>query len=100
MDLSSASLTNLSADELALLDQLLADEGIGDSVQDIQPRSADSEPVLSFAQERLWFLEQWQPGTAVYHISFALQLDGDLDVVDRGAGLPLLEKPQTLLGER
>ena len=35
---------------------------------------------LSFAQERLWFLERLQPGTAFYNISRALRLDGSLDV--------------------
>ncbi|MFB9928498.1 amino acid adenylation domain-containing protein, partial [Amycolatopsis halotolerans] len=35
---------------------------------------------LSFPQRRLWFLEQWEPGTALYHISGALRLRGRLDV--------------------
>ncbi|UFP93834.1 non-ribosomal peptide synthetase [Gloeobacter morelensis] len=34
---------------------------------------------LSFAQERLWFLEQLQPGTCTYHIPIALHLSGPLD---------------------
>ncbi|HEX9732039.1 MAG TPA: amino acid adenylation domain-containing protein [Thermoanaerobaculia bacterium] len=35
---------------------------------------------LSFAQERLWFLEQLRPGTAVYNVPMALALDGPLSV--------------------
>jgi amino acid adenylation domain-containing protein len=35
---------------------------------------------LSFAQERLWFLDQWAPGLAVYNIPLALRLRGPLDV--------------------
>ena len=35
---------------------------------------------LSFGQERLWFLEQLQPGTATYHIPIALRLCGELHV--------------------
>lgn len=35
---------------------------------------------LSFAQQRLWFLEQMSPGDASYHIPGALRLHGVLDV--------------------
>jgi amino acid adenylation domain-containing protein len=35
---------------------------------------------LSFAQQRLWFLEQLQPGTAVYHIPAAVRLTGALNI--------------------
>src|SRR6185295_10104819 len=34
---------------------------------------------LSFAQERLWFMDQMRPGP-LYNLSFALHLSGDLDV--------------------
>jgi amino acid adenylation domain-containing protein len=35
---------------------------------------------LSFAQQRLWFLEQLESNTAAYHIPLVLQLQGDLNV--------------------
>ncbi|HEV2150063.1 MAG TPA: amino acid adenylation domain-containing protein [Longimicrobiaceae bacterium] len=35
---------------------------------------------LSFAQERLWFLERLQPGSALYNILAVLRLGGDLHV--------------------
>jgi amino acid adenylation domain-containing protein/FkbM family methyltransferase len=34
---------------------------------------------LSFAQERLWFLEQMEPGNAVYNVPLALRIRGELD---------------------
>lgn len=40
-----------------------------------------SHPPVSFAQERLWFVQQIDPEMAAYNIPAALQLSGPLDVV-------------------
>ncbi|MDX1996532.1 MAG: non-ribosomal peptide synthase/polyketide synthase [Thermoanaerobaculia bacterium] len=34
---------------------------------------------LSFGQERLWFLDRLEPGSATYNVPFALRLEGALD---------------------
>ncbi|NPD29818.1 non-ribosomal peptide synthetase, partial [Corallococcus exiguus] len=37
-------------------------------------------PPLSFAQQRLWFIDQMEPGTALYNLPVAVRLVGSLDV--------------------
>ncbi|QDL10988.1 hypothetical protein DP113_26435 [Brasilonema octagenarum UFV-E1] len=48
--------------------------------QTISQRDNQEPAPLSFAQQRLWFLEQLEPGKSAYHITKALQLQGDLNV--------------------
>ena len=45
----------------------------------ILPRAKDAELSLSFAQQRLWFLEQLQPNSALYNIPEASRLLGTLN---------------------
>ncbi|HEX3128096.1 MAG TPA: non-ribosomal peptide synthase/polyketide synthase [Thermoanaerobaculia bacterium] len=44
-------------------------------------------PPLSFAQERLWFLDRLEPGTAFYSVPVALRMKGDLNVARLAAAL-------------
>ena len=43
------------------------------------PRLAGSSSPLSFAQERLWFIEQYEQGTNAYHIPMVSELDKTTD---------------------
>ncbi len=50
-----------------------------DAVATITPRPPGEAPPLSSAQERLWFLEQYHPGTTAYTIPLAVRLAGEID---------------------
>ena len=56
-----------------------AAEMAGEGTKQLIPAVARDLPLaLSFGQERLWFLEQLEPGGAAYAIPAALRLDGPL----------------------
>jgi amino acid adenylation domain-containing protein len=50
------------------------------SAPKIAPVSRDGELPLSFAQQRLWFLDQLVPNSPFYNMPLAVGLSGDLDV--------------------
>src|SRR5215471_1619463 len=68
----------LTASELEALRARLAGRG-GRTTTSIVRRPAGSEAVLSFAQQRLWFLDQFEPGGEGYNSGFGLRLRGELD---------------------
>ncbi|HEU0052069.1 MAG TPA: amino acid adenylation domain-containing protein, partial [Longimicrobium sp.] len=53
----------------------------------IVPRADDEPAPLSFAQERLWLVEQLQPGSAAYTVSTGLRVRGALDAEALGRAL-------------
>ncbi|NOK12149.1 AMP-binding protein, partial [Corallococcus exercitus] len=60
----------------------------------IARRPRDGSPLpLSFAQQRLWFLDQLEPDSALYNIPLAIELKGELK-------LEALEQAFTALQER
>jgi len=46
----------------------------------MEPAARNATLPLSFSQQRLWFLDQWEPGNAVYNICRAYYLRGHLDM--------------------
>ncbi|HKA20532.1 MAG TPA: condensation domain-containing protein, partial [Blastocatellia bacterium] len=71
---------DLQAAKRELLANLLRKEGIGHDPKTIYPRQNSDKIPLSFAQQRLWFLDQLDSGKSVYNICRAYRLTGQLDV--------------------
>ncbi|MFC7643992.1 condensation domain-containing protein [Streptosporangium lutulentum] len=44
------------------------------------PRPEGTAPPLSYQQERVWFMEQFAPGTSQYTIPVPMRLTGELDL--------------------
>ena len=57
-----------------------ADSALTFSTESISPVPRDTDLPLSFAQQRLWFLQKLEPNNPFYNESGAIQLTGSLDV--------------------
>ncbi|MHC0062944.1 non-ribosomal peptide synthase/polyketide synthase [Nostoc sp. UIC 10890] len=66
--------------QLAHLIGQLQQQNLELTVPPILPRVHNAELSLSYAQQRLWFLDQLQPNSALYNIPLALRLVGTLNV--------------------
>lgn len=72
----------LPADKKRRVDGQSGDEPVGGRAARAIPRRhpGSARPVLSSAQERLWFLDRLEPGTPTYNIPRLYALTGPLDV--------------------
>ena len=76
----------LSRQKLARLSEKLKERAVKAAPQKIGRRPDRSAPCpLSFAQLRLWFLDQLAPNSSLYNLPAALRLEGrlDLEVLER-----------------
>ena len=74
-------IAGLSPAKRALLDLTLKKNGsIAYSEERISRRTHDGSAPLSFAQQRLWFLDQLEPGNPTYNMPAAFRLKGLLHV--------------------
>jgi amino acid adenylation domain-containing protein len=64
-----------------LAEQVQTIQRTAPTLQAIQSVNRESRLPLSYAQERLWFLEQLAPGNSTYNIPIAYRLHGRLDTV-------------------
>ncbi|HEX2645245.1 MAG TPA: condensation domain-containing protein, partial [Thermoanaerobaculia bacterium] len=97
----SQTIATLDPKKRALLAALLKEQGVEASRVVIlpAPRGAGAFP-LSFAQERLWFLDRLWPGDTSYNLPAALRLSGPLDAGVLGRVFPEIARRHETLRTR
>lgn len=68
-----------ATDRQALLELLLAEEGIEVAQTSIAPRDPERPAALSYAQERMWFLQEFEDDTSSLNVRSAVRLRGRID---------------------
>src|SRR5215831_11315736 len=63
-----------------LVQQEARPDGQREAVKKIERVSRDERLPLSYAQQRLWFIDQLEPGSAAYNVSIAFRLKGQLRI--------------------
>src|SRR5215213_792412 len=76
----SEQIANLSPEKLALLLMKRKKSAGGSETSIIPARKEGDEAPLSFAQQRLWFLDQIERGNAAYNVARVVRLNGNLNV--------------------
>ncbi|MBO4206896.1 non-ribosomal peptide synthetase/MFS transporter [Micromonospora echinofusca] len=99
-DLKPAAETADEAARRALVAQRLRRRKAAAAKTGIPRRPAGSTTPLSYAQERVWFMDQIAPGEAAYHIAIPLRVTGPLDVDRLRAALAALTQRHEALRTR
>ena len=91
-------IANLSPEKRAVFEKMLIEEGVDLAQMPILPRTNNSVGApLSFAQQRLWFLDQLEPGNPLYNICSPVRIRGKLNVGALRRSFELIvEKHETL----
>ena len=98
METPYQQLAALSPEQQALFEQKLAERGITPPQRDSIPRRhvEDNLP-LSFAQQRLWFVQQLEPDNNAYNVASAFNIRGALDMAALEQALNvIIERHETL----
>ncbi|HJT56498.1 MAG TPA: amino acid adenylation domain-containing protein [Ktedonobacteraceae bacterium] len=90
-------IANLSPEKIELLLRRTQRKKAASPVILSQAREDGSTFPLSFAQQRLWFLDQWEPGSPLYNVPLVLRLHGILrvDILERVLNV-LVERHESL----
>ena len=84
--------------ELALRVQQQLQQGLTQQVPPIVPMPRSTELLPSFAQQRLWFLDQLEPGNTSYNIPITIEIAGSLDLAVLDISFAqLIERHEVLL---
>ncbi|MDF1685133.1 MAG: amino acid adenylation domain-containing protein, partial [Legionellaceae bacterium] len=75
---------------------LLGKVTVGSDCMEIEP-TPDLVAPLSFAQERLWFIECYEQGADAYHIPFGFEMDASIDLCALKAALQAIVKRHAVL---
>jgi len=77
----SRRIAKLSPEKRSILERMLLEKsGVAGEGRTIPRREAASPAATSFPQQRLWFLDQLEPGGCTYNEPSAVRLAGKLDV--------------------
>ena len=91
-------LSKLTPEQRALFEKKLAEQGLQAPKASTIPQRAPGQAIpLSFAQQRLWFVQQLAPQNTAYNVASVLKLQGPLDISALEKSLnTLVERHETL----
>ena len=91
-------LSKLTPEQRALFEKKLSEKGLQTPKINTIPRRLADRPIpLSFAQQRLWFVQQLDPDNTAYNVASVLKLQGPLNISALEKSLnTLVERHETL----